>query len=631
MLNYWCIGCLLISFNVDSLSYAQSITLKEVRVESNRVLHFSSGIKTENIDSGILKAYRNNNMADLLAEQSPVFVKNYGSGGLASTSFRGAGAGHTAVIWNGFAIQSPLNGQIDFSLLPVSSADKVALQYGGTGALWGSGAVGGAVLLESIPWFVKGLKAGLNLAAGSFGQFRQALNLNWGRGRYAGTLKVFQQQANNDFSYYNTLKAGNPLERQRHAQLNQYSLLQENYIQFNEHQSFNFRYWLQSSSRNFSPTMAQLISAAGQKDISRRWTLEWKNTQKKSVWFNRAASFDEKLNYADSLNAIDSKNSFRTLIAESELKYSLSAHHLIDIGINNTYSKAISDGFASTLTQNRISFFGAYTLSLLEERFKATASARQEWFSRQNTAFTYALGGEYQFTKYFGLRASIAKVYRLPTFNDLYWTPGGNPQLLPESGYTEDAGLRVRFISNERTLLSFEPTVFNRTISNWIIWLPGTYYWTPNNIMEVWSRGLETKSTWVQRMKKLDLKTVVLTNYVLSTNQKLKTAGDVSLGKQLIYVPMYSAQASISMGYRNYTLIYNQTYIGYVYTTADHSTYLRPYSLINLKLSKQLDIRDYTFTIYGAVNNLSNVSYQVLASRAMPLHNYQIGINLQLK
>lgn len=621
----------MISFFVDRASYAQGITLKEVNIESNRVLHFSSGIKTESIDSNILKAYRNSNLADLLAEQSPVFVKNYGSGGLASTSFRGAGAGHTAVIWNGFAIQSPLNGQIDFSLLPVSSADRVALQYGGTGALWGSGAVGGALLLEGVPTFVTSLKAGLNIAVGSFGQFRQALNLNWGRGRYTGSLKVAHQQASNDFPYYNNLKVGNPLENQRHAQLNQYNFLQENYFRFNERNLVTLRYWLQSSLRNFPPTMAQLLSAAQQSDISRRWALEWKNTQSKRIWFNRLGYFNELLKYEDSLNSISSSSQFKTLIAESELKYIFSHYHKIDIGLNNTYSKAVSDGFTSTLSQNRIALFGAYTLSLLAERFKATVSARQEWFSQQKTAFTYSIGAEQRFTKYLALRASMAKIYRVPTFNDLYWTPGGNPNLIPESGYNEDAGLQLRFISNQRTLLSFEPTVFNRTIANWIIWLPGTYYWTPTNIMEVWSRGLETKSTWAQKMGKIDFKSVLLTNYVLSTNEKLKTTGDVSLGKQLIYVPMYSTQASITVSYRTYMLLYNQTYVGYVYTAADHSAYIKPYSLINLKLSKQFEIKDYSLSIYGAVNNLNNISYQVLASRAMPLRNYQFGINLQFK
>ena len=42
--------------------------------------------------------------------------------------------------------------------------------------------------------------------------------------------------------------------------------------------------------------------------------------------------------------------------------------------------------------------------------------------------------------------------------------------------------------------LSFSPNIFNRNINNWIIWLPEQTFWTPQNLMQVWSRGLETRS-----------------------------------------------------------------------------------------------------------------------------------------
>src|SRR4051812_12993113 len=106
------------------LSYAQKETtdssfhLKEVIVTSNRLVNFSAGTKVNDIDSLALAQHNSTNLADLLADESPVFIKSYGLGSLATTSFRGGSANHTAILWNGFNINSPMNGQLDLSLVP---------------------------------------------------------------------------------------------------------------------------------------------------------------------------------------------------------------------------------------------------------------------------------------------------------------------------------------------------------------------------------------------------------------------------------------------------------------------------------------------------------------------------------
>lgn len=75
-------------------------------------LAVSATYKTTNLDAVTTKSVEN--LAQLLQENSTVFIKSYGSGSLASVSFRGTGAGHTRVLWNGVSLNSPMNGQIDF-------------------------------------------------------------------------------------------------------------------------------------------------------------------------------------------------------------------------------------------------------------------------------------------------------------------------------------------------------------------------------------------------------------------------------------------------------------------------------------------------------------------------------------
>ena len=88
----------------------------------------------------------------------------------------------------------------------------------------------------------------------------------------------------------------------------------------------------------------------------------------------------------------------------------------------------------------------------------------------------------------------MGKVYRFPTINDLYWSPGGNENLNPENGYSTDLGLLwTKDLSN--TQLYFEPTIYSRWIDNWIIWQPTGTYWSPMNVKKVWNRGIETNSS----------------------------------------------------------------------------------------------------------------------------------------
>src|SRR3954464_8274901 len=47
--------------------------LKEVEISANRLQHFSSGNKVEQIDSNALSRNNTNTLADLLADQSQVF------------------------------------------------------------------------------------------------------------------------------------------------------------------------------------------------------------------------------------------------------------------------------------------------------------------------------------------------------------------------------------------------------------------------------------------------------------------------------------------------------------------------------------------------------------------------------
>ena len=125
-----------------------TIDLPEVRLEHDRLRTHAIATDVEVFQGDDLGEFSSHSLADFLSENTSFYFKKYGA--LATPSFRGTSSAHTLVLWNGIPINSIANGLIDFSILPANTADELAIVYGGDGSVFGSGAIGGSVHLNSI-------------------------------------------------------------------------------------------------------------------------------------------------------------------------------------------------------------------------------------------------------------------------------------------------------------------------------------------------------------------------------------------------------------------------------------------------------------------------------------------------
>ena len=633
-MNLFKVNCVFLLTGISFSGYAQENVadtirqLNVVEVSTSRLILFSNANKSETLDSALLDRYTSSNLADILLNESQIFIKSYGLGSLASSSFRGSGANHTSVLWNGFNLQSPMNGIIDLSLIPANFMNNVAIQYGGAGALWGTGAVGGSIHLSNFSENNKGLTVATTSSFGSFSDKQQQVNAEFSKKRLISSLKVFNHDAKNDFPFINSAQYGKPQQKQTNAELKEYGFLQENYFTINNYQKINTRLWYQSNDRNIPPSMTQNISVSNQKDEFYRATAEWQRVKEKLTLLIRAAYFDEFLSFTDSLINIENKSRTKVFISEGETRFSISKYDLLNIGVNNTYSEAITKDYVENAHQNRTAVFASYKLHSKNNNWDVVLSARQEFIENKTIPIAPSIGIKGKIFRHFYIKANAAKHYRIPTFNDLYWAQGGNPNLLPENGWSEEASLEHLY-NLKKVSWELSATAFNRNIDNWIIWLPNNYgIWSPENILTVWSRGLEYKAKINFRKNKFNFQLSGLYNYILSTNEKASTANDASLDKQLIYVPIQNVQGSMTVVYRGTMINYTQIYTGYRYTLSDNSKYLKPYSVANIQVSQTFLIGTSKIKVFAQFNNLWNETYQVLAYRAMPLFNYQIGLSM---
>src|ERR1043166_4225471 len=276
----------------DSLRF----DLEPVTVQASRSWHFQTGTIVSRADSGLLELNAARSLADALAMQGEIFIKTYGPGALASSSMRGGNANHTQVLFNGFNLLNPMYNQVDFSMIPAVFIDEMMMQYGSNGALNGTGAVGGAVILNNKNYFGEGLHGSLLGGAGSYNNYSGGLALNYGTAKFYASGKIYYQRSNNNFSYHDL--SGAPMSMVNAAFENKALLQDFGYVAGRKDQ-LRMSVWLQEFNRGIPPALGSSDPKASRKDDTRRVSAEWKHQSGKWQRVLGSMLSNESIAYAD--------------------------------------------------------------------------------------------------------------------------------------------------------------------------------------------------------------------------------------------------------------------------------------------------------------------------------------------
>jgi vitamin B12 transporter len=606
------------------------VELKPLEISNYRLKEYAVGSKSISYDSLTLSQFKNRNLADLLSAESSLFVKSYGLGSLATSSFRGGNASQTAVLWNGFSLNSSMNGVVDFSLIPSSFFNEITIQYGGESAQWGNGALGGSIHLNNKSEFGKGNTYSVGASLGSFGLNTQSLKTNISRDKLSFSLALFRSQAQNDFPYFKNYDGKDSLVLQKHANYLSFGLLSDLQYKLSNNKKIQFSVWQQNTERNIPAIIFQSESKAEQQDESTRLMLSY-------LWFKGANKikiktgyFKQIIAYQDSISSIFAKNSSNKLLSEISYDRSLSKQFQFSGGLLNNYAFANTTNYLRGVGENRSSIYSFIKYKTRKERWYAVFSARATAIGNDFLTPTFSFQNTLKLNAFFQFKSKISSVYRVPTLNDKYWSPGGNLNLLPENGFSEEVG--VAFKIKDKGVIGFdsEVTLFNKNINNWIAWTPNGSVWSPENIKKVWSRGVESLSTIVFSKNDLKVSFTLMTNYVLSTNEKSLNESDNSLGKQLVYTPRYAGHAKLVLSKNQYAVSYRHNYTGYTFTTSDNSEYLTPFDIGAVHVSVKRKAGEYRCEGYLGIENIWGEEYVRIAYRPLPLINYSFGFNINL-
>lgn len=619
----------------DTIS--DTLQLKEVTIQATgqRYQQFYTGNHIQHLDVRTIRQIETTNLTDILTNHSLAVVKSYGYGGLSSISMRGTNSNHTAILWNGFNLQSPLNGGMNASLIPATFLDQVDIQHGGSGALFGSGNIGGAIHLNNKATFNQGMQISASQYLGSFGFRQSGTNIKFSNQWYAGSLRFFTQQADNNF-YYTKPGIIDKRVRQKNASFCQWGLLQENTLRLPNQHEIALRFWYQQSERDIQPNIPKGDGKEHQNDFQIRLAAEWKHQREKSQWQFRSMLSKDSLEYYDPVNLNRPKSVLTawSWVSEAEMarhfgkKMANSYRHTINIGLFNQYELGNTQAYAKKENRWRKAIFASLRSEWMNQRLITFLNAREEMMDDKTTPITLSTGSKIKLSKSLQASANLARTYRVPTFNDLFWLDGfakGNPNLKAENGWTQEAGVHYKQLLPGGYLES-SVTAYHHLIKDLIVWEAIDGIWSPVNKPRVRSYGLETEANLTRTLGQLQNKFSIAWAYTRSFEDLKKGPYNTD---QLHYIPEHVLRTTWRGSLHNWSGQINGSFTGPRPIPDSFVKKLGGYWLLNLNLAKKFILKNYQLKFHFSINNLLNTEYQAHYQYAMPGIHFTGGISIR--
>jgi iron complex outermembrane receptor protein len=171
-------------------------------------------------------------------------------------------------------------------------------------------------------------------------------------------------------------------------------------------------------------------------------------------------------------------------------------------------------------------------------------------------------------------------------------------------------------------------TLYNNKIQNYILWQPGHHgYFTPQNLKEIWSRGFELEGLAEFNIQKINISNRSVYAYTKSTNLRSSIPNDESVGRQLMYTPIYNVKNIFTVRYKQFAFYNEYNLLSWRATSSDNYDYLPWYNLFNFGANFNINLKNNLLEINFALNNALNTSYEIIKNRPMPLRNFSISLN----
>jgi vitamin B12 transporter len=637
-------------------------------------------IPSQKLSGNTLKSLNSFSVADAIRYFAGVQVKDYGGiGGLKTVDMRSMGTNHMGVFYDGIQLGNAQNGQIDLGKFSMDNLESISIYNGQKSEIFQPardyGSSGTIYLRSRKPVFdslkttnIKGV-----FKTGSFDLinpsllFEQRITENTS---YSISSEVVRSSGRYPFRYKRVFPDSKEVAWDTTA-IRDNGDINAVRIESGLYGNIKGGFW---SAKAYFYDSERGIPGAIVNNV-------WKHAQRQ--WdknFFVQGSFQKNLlpAYDIQINAKYANDYMRYLNPDTTLmyinnkfyqqewygsvanKYSLSKK--IDFNLSTDFQyNTLSSNMAGFMVPKRLTSLVALAGAADLGKIKMQASVLGTFVNERvsigsvstNDAFEYIAPSKSEVTPAFffsykpfskadfNIRAFYKNIFRMPTFNDLYYSDIGNINLEPE--YTHQYNVGFSYQKNRTGSVWSEWKIqsdfyFNQ-VTNKIVAVPkgsGMYRWMMMNIGNVEIKGMDIVTDHVFAFSS-DLFLNVRLAYTYQqaqdfTKRRNPELQKVTYGGQIPYIPWHSGSIISSIQYRSLRFNYSFIYVGERYHNSANipENYEQPWYTSDVSASKEIQLKKFRFKISGELNNVFSQDYEVVMNYPMPKRNYKIILSVEL-
>ena len=236
---------------------------------------------------------------------------------------------------------------------------------------------------------------------------------------------------------------------------------------------------------------------------------------------------------------------------------------------------------------------------------------------------------------FFSMRAYVKKSFRMPTFNDLYYTDMGNANLVPESALQYDLGFALNKHFEQGVVRHAEMhfDAYYNTVDNKIVAYPKgqQFRWTMLNLGKVHIKGIDVEAEADCQVGR-GITATLRAQYTYQDARDVTDPADSYYEHQIPYIPWHSGSAIVGLSYRNWDVNYSFIYAGERYDEQENILYnhMEPWYTSDFSLRYKWRVGGLLMTAQLEVNNLLDQDYEVITNYPMPGRNYAITLSVEI-
>ena len=621
-------------------------------------------VPSQKLNGELLEQLNTHSVADALRYFSGIQLKDYGGvGGIKTVNIRSMGTHHLGISYDGIQLGNAQNGQIDLGQFSLDNVEEITLYNGQKSAIFQPasdfGNAGAIYIRTKAPEFsMHNYKLRFKTQYGSSDMFRfstlweQKLSETVSSSLSAGFLTAsgkykfrYERRFPNGQTAWDTTAVRN--NGDIHAER-----FEANLFGRLDNGGWQLKGYLYNSARGIPGAIVNNVWRRGERqqdlntfvqadfnknigeDFSTRWLAKYAyyNTHyvnKDTTQLPVDNRYKQQELYISTANVLELLPNW-----SASLSYDFKWNKLNADTYNFAFQTRISNlvSLATAVDYKHLKAQGSLLATFIHDRSHRTAAANSSLTKLTPALFVniYPFKGTF-----FSMRAYVKKSFRMPTFNDLYYTDMGNANLVPESALQYDAGFALNKHFNEGIIRHVEMhfDAYYNTVHDKIVAYPKgqQFRWTMLNLGKVHIKGIDVEAE-ADCSVGCGVTATLRAQYTYQDARDVTDPADSYYRHQIPYIPWHSGSAIIGLSYKDWNLNYSFLYAGERYDEQENILYnhMEPWYTSDLSLCWRFRWNALLCRAKLDVNNVLDQDYEVIVNYPMPGRNYAVTLSVEI-